>query len=560
MGVEGVDFKLEKIDNKEVFTIKTSYEFYQEHSETIKKNFRWDSRLKVWYTHDILNFINTYNKIAKHTNAKLDPKLANIINSLALSSAVNPTRDFLRKFNLCIKDYSARQYQLAATEYLIRKKKVILADDMGLGKTCSTITALNFLHIRDIDHTVLIITPAHLKLTWIEEFMKFSKVKMNIQMLHGKDIKYFEINPENPLSSSPLLVILINYDIFEKRLYEIEPFSPSIVICDEAHYLKNIKAKRTRAVLSLVKTVEPRYIWLLTGTPIVRDAMNIYSLLKILDHPLSWNWMYFAKKFANMQEVKIKGRTVRKFGITNAEELKTILRSSCMVRRTKDQVLNELPEKSRQMIILDSSEVESLLRREKEILEGVVTNPDNPKQEKEIDQLLETDELPRATELAKIRQQLALKKIAIIANFIDDILQSQEKIVVFAWHHSVISTLRDSLTKVYPESSVKTITGLETMQTKQNIINQFQNEPDPRILICSIAAVGTGVTLTAASTCIFLELDWIPANVMQAEDRLHRIGQKNSVNIYYIVFEKSVESYIAKRMLQRREKINVVMK
>lgn len=559
MKIDLVNFELTEIENKQAFIAKMPYEFYQRHKELVKENFRWDSNLKIWYTHNILNFVNTYNKIAKHTNTKLNPKIANIIHSLALSNAVNPTMDFLSKFKLYVKNYSARQYQLVATEYLLRKKKAILADDMGLGKTCSTITALNYLHVRDATHTTLIVTPAHLKLTWVEELKKFSRVRVVIQMFHGKNIKYFEINPENPLNpSSSLLVILVNYDILEKRLHEIEPFRPSIIVCDEAHYLKNLTAKRTKAILSLVKTIKPQYTWLLTGTPITKDAMDLFSLLKILDHPLSQNWLYFAKKYANMQEIKIKGRTIKKFSIANAEELNTILRSSCMIRRTKDQVLHELPEKTRQMIILDSSDVESLLRREKEILEGLVANPDNV--EKEIDQLLETDELPKATELAKIRQELALKKIATVANFIDDILQAQSKIVVFAWHHSVINTLKEALVKIYPEKSVKTITGLENMQIKQNIINQFQNEPNPRILICSIAAVGTGVTLTAASTCIFLELDWIPANVMQAEDRLHRIGQRNSVNIYYIVFEKSVESYVAKRMLKRKEKIEQVMR
>ncbi|MEN2994398.1 MAG: DEAD/DEAH box helicase [Thermodesulfovibrio sp.] len=447
----------------------------------------------------------------------------------------------------------AREYQKAAAEYLLLSKKTILADEMGLGKTCSVITALSKLVQDSIEPVqVLIVTPAHLKFVWIEEFEKFADYRVEIEMHHRTQLRYYFIHPE---LTKTAIVTIINYDILHSRLPDLVKKNYTVLVCDESHYLKTLTTKRTKAVIALTKNIQSlKYIWLLSGTPTTKDAMDLFSQLKILNHPLAENYIYFAKKYANMKEVEKFGRKIKVFSFSNEDELRYELYSSCMIRRTKDQVLHELPEKTRQIIVLDSDEVEELINQEKEILKTITAS------EEEIDEIL-TDpmKMPKTTMLARVRQELALKKIPVVVNFIEEVLSDQNKVVVFAWHRTVIYSLMEALKKVYPQSMIISITGEDTQETKAKAIQLFQNHENPRILICSIAAVSTGVTLTAASTCIFIESDWIPAHIVQAEDRLHRIGQKNPVFVYHFTFDRSVESRILKKMFHRKEKIEKVL-
>lgn len=544
--------RVEKVDNQ--FQFKLTYQIFQNNQE-IKKFLRWNPSQKVWYTENVARFIQAYELLkGKGEPVQIDEHSEKILLLKELATATES------KSKNIVLNTQIREYQKVAVEYLLTARKAILADEMGLGKTCEVISALNVLASTGDEIRVVIVCPAHLKNVWVMEFRKFSEVFTSISVVNRTKENTFLINTNKP---GKISVIILNYDIFEKYLVNLELHRPHVVVFDESHYLKNLSAKRTKTAIRFVSNTKPPYVWLLTGTPLTKDAMDLFPQLKILGHPLAENYMYFAKRYADMREEMIMGRWVKKFGISNAKELREILLATCLIQRKKSQVLHELPEKIRQMIILDPSEVQSLIDQEKEVLRATVANPDDSE---EVENTLEHPEkLPKLNMLAQIRQQLALKKLPVIVNFVDDIIcsnseeqenpENQKKVVIFAHHLSVITELVNALKKIYSENSVARLTGMETQRDKQIIIDWFQNHENPRILVCSITAVATGITLTRASTCVFAELDWIPANIMQAEDRLHRIGQKNSVNIYYVVFENSLESYIAKKMLKRKTKI-----
>jgi SWI/SNF-related matrix-associated actin-dependent regulator 1 of chromatin subfamily A len=539
------------------YYLETQYNEYQAHSDVIKKNFRWNKDEKRWetgYFNNVFDFIMAIRQ-QNIPCAVYIPELT-LWRKLESISAKNMPSDnfmaYMDKLFTSDETINYKGYQVAAAEYLLTAKKAILADDMGLGKTAETILALNILH-RDkklaSGDNIVIACPAHLKHNWLNEIRNFYKPNGGLTVIvYGKKQK------EEIISSSlndHITIHIINYDILEKNLVHLEGLAPKVIVADESHFAKSANAKRTKALQNLIASVKPEYVWLLSGTPATATAMDMYPQLQMIDHPIAQNWWFYAHRYADAEQVSIKGRKVWKFGFSNTNELKQILTMTAMLRRTKDKVLKQLPPKNRQVIALDPADVHEILIREKEILKAHSVDIKD----------LELPELIKfpVNALSSIRQELALKKIPAIVAMAQDILQTEDKLVIFAWHHTVINELQIALEKVLPRNSVVQITGNETQEKKANIIFNFQNKDNPKVIIGSISAVATGVTLTKASTCIFAELDWIPANIMQAEDRLHRLGQKSVVDIYYIVFDMSIESTIAKKMYRRKEDINSLL-
>lgn len=543
---------------RDLYAFSVPYIVYEHHADLIRQGLYWNKNTKLWTTRYFSNAL----RIAKELENQKIPVYWNTV-EYDLYRLSQSTEPFAKP--LIPQHPDARPYQIAAAQYLLAAKKVILADEMGLGKTFEVILAIQALYENHREKEkeplkVTIVCPAHLKYVWLDEFERFARFNTIIEIIGLKRlIKLLQDeHPEQP----PIRVYIVSYDVLSRNLSYLEIANDgkiNVLVCDEAHYLKNGSAKRTKATMSIVKDLNPEYRWLVTGTPITRDAMNIYSLLKILEHPLSTNWYYFATRYAAAEQVSIRGRKVWKFGISNEIELRETLLATCMIRRTKSMVAKDLPEKIRQLILLPPDEVISLIQKEKEILKAMSISLDLD--QKEIyTRLGETGMLPRTSQLAQIRQELAISKIPAVVNFILDILEQkpEEKIVVFAWHISVVYALVKALQSAGVRNIVQ-ITGEESSKSKAALISTFQNSPGSMIAICTIGAVGTGVTLTAASTGIFVEIDWIPASVMQAEDRLHRIGQKNNVTIYYFTYPDSLEAYITRKMLRRKEKIQRFM-
>ena len=147
-----------------------------------------------------------------------------------------------------------------------------------------------------------------------------------------------------------------------------------------------------------------------------------------------------------------------------------------------------------------------------------------------------------------------MQKVPASIEYIKDVLESQNKVVIFAHHHDVI----DKIYEEFKNEAVK-LTGSDSIEERQKAVDDFQNNEKIKIFIGSIKAAGIGITLTSASLAIFLELDWVPANMIQAEDRLHRIGQKDSVNIHYLVINGSIDSRLSKTLLEKEKMINTAL-
>jgi len=411
-----------------------------------------------------------------------------------------------------------------------RKGNALIADDMGLGKT---IQALAWLHRNQGLRPVLIIVPASIKLNWKKEAQRFMNRPV-VTILYGQ--KPYPILDRNSL-------VIINYDILTYWTEALLKYDFSVMILDEAHRTKNAKALRTKAVLRLSRKI--KHIIALTGTPILNRPIEIFNVLKMLRPDLFRSSWEFARRFCGLHH---NGYAWDMSGATNKKELFKLLTSEIMLRRKKSEVLTELPDKQRIPIPVEINNFEEYQQADYDFKSYLET----------ID-LAKAQRAERAQALAKIEylKQLCLEgKMDICFRWIDDFLEGcDEKLVIFATHKKVIRALEGR----YWGSIVK-IDGSVPQDKRQGIVELFQESPKIRLFAGNIQAAGEGITLTAASNCAFLELPWTPGALEQASDRLHRIGQEaDSVNIYYLVAQGTIEERILSLLDSKRKVLDEVL-
>jgi len=423
------------------------------------------------------------------------------------------------------------EHQKIAIEKLLANNKFILADDMGLGKTTSTVIA----SLESDVKKVLIVCPASLKINWKREIELYSDE--NVLIVEGKKwgstFKYYIINYD----------ILKNFHTTENTedsdAYKIilnEGFDLAIV--DEAHYISNSQAQRTKLLNDILAKI-PK-VWLLTGTPMTSRPINYFNLLKIVNSPLTLNWKSYVLRYCKGYQFRVGGRKIwNTSGASNLDELREQTKA-VVLRRMKTDIL-DLPEKLISPIWLElknsfyDDELSEFLRISKE----------NRKKESL------TVTLNR---LMKLRQLIAIEKVDHTCELIDKVLEQGRKVIVF-------TNFTMSLDMIYEKYGKKAVVldGRMSKDRRQQSVDRFQNEDKVKVFIGNIKAAGVGITLTAADTVIFNDLSFVPADHSQAEDRAYRYGQKNSVLVYYPVFENTIEMTIYNILQKKKDIIDQVM-
>jgi len=423
------------------------------------------------------------------------------------------------------------EHQKIAIEKLLANNKFILADDMGLGKTTSTVIA----SLESDVKKVLIVCPASLKINWKREIELYSDE--NVLIVEGKKwgstFKYYIINYD----------ILKNFHTTENTedsdAYKIilnEGFDLAIV--DEAHYISNSQAQRTKLLNDILAKI-PK-VWLLTGTPMTSRPINYFNLLKIVNSPLTLNWKSYVLRYCKGYQFRVGGRKIwNTSGASNLDELREQTKA-VVLRRMKTDIL-DLPEKIISPIWLElknsfyDDELSEFLRISKE----------NRKKESL------TVTLNR---LMKLRQLIAIEKVDHTCELIDKVLEQGRKVIVF-------TNFTMSLDMIYEKYGKKAVVldGRMSKDRRQQSVDRFQNEDKVKVFIGNIKAAGVGITLTAADTVIFNDLSFVPADHSQAEDRAYRYGQKNSVLVYYPVFENTIEMTIYNILQKKKDIIDQVM-
>ncbi len=417
-----------------------------------------------------------------------------------------------------------RSFQMEGVAFLNKRHgRALIADSMGLGKT---IQALAYLQLHHQLRPVIIVVPASLKLNWLKEIEAWMDFE-NVHIISNK--KTYSLQGKN--------IIIINYDIVTPWINDIIKINPEVIILDESHYLKNHKTLRSKAIFKICKNVKK--IIALSGTPIINRPIEFYNIINIIEPTLFPNRWAFARKFC---AAKHNGFGWDFSGASNTDELHKLLTDTIMIRRLKEDVLSELPAKSISILQFEIDNNKEYKFAVNNFLSWV--------KEKEGEEKKERAERAKILVAFEKLKQLAVDgKLKQCVKWVEDFLESDQKLIIFAVHKKVINFLMDHFKHI----AVK-LDGSNSSIQRQEAVDQFQNNSKIRLFIGNIKAAGVGITLTAASNVCFFELPWTPAEVEQAADRCHRIGQKNSVNVYHLIAKDTIEESII-NLINKKNKI-----
>lgn len=415
-------------------------------------------------------------------------------------------------------------FQRAGVAYVLRAGgDVLIADQMGLGKTVQALASLAALDARP----AVIVCPASLKLNWRREVEHWLP-GWSVDTISGTRAE----NYRNP----PPDVTIVNYDVLDAWA-DVLPL-PAAVILDESHYIKNGTAQRTKAAIRLADRTDPDALRLcLTGTPVVNVPGEIVTQLR------------FLRRLDTLGGVS--GFRKRYQSGHNLPELNRRLRSTCMVRRRKDDVLTELPPKRWSTITVDGdpATMAEYRRAEEDIVSFLAERARIAAEESgatsDEARRIAWETATRAAAAEHLVAISALKRLAARAKmtparqWIGDFLATGSKLVAFAHHREIVDLVADEF------ATGRRITGETPIADRQSAVDQFQTDEDAQVIACSLKAAGVGLTLTAASDVLFVEQGWTPADMDQAADRCHRIGQTDSVTAWTMIAAGTIDEDIA---------------
>lgn len=569
--------------------------------------FRWNPAARCWATKDM----EAAAKLARFAEPALREELETTVAQAraAAEIAIEASRATDAEVEIpAPAGLAYLGYQKAGIAFALRQLAlpdiagVLIGDDMGLGKT---IQGIGIVNARPDIRKVLILCPASLKLNWQREWRKWSVRPMTVELA----------SPEHWPAAD---VVIVNYDIVHRLRDKIDAEEWDLLIADECHVLKTKGAIRTVSVMGgqrsttaeerkailpeatnralevltpyrgapavygpatpegvrkaqdaiLPKKIkmEPiraaKRVWL-TGTPILNRPVEMWTIIEACDPKgLGADFFDYAKRYCDAHRNSFGYWDFG--GASNLDELQMKLRSRIMVRRLKADVLTELPAKRRQLIELAAEAAGAIVAAEKQAVEALreaiakaeadmilAEAEGDAKAYKRAVERLKSAQTAAFTEMSKLRHQTAVKKIPYLIEHIREAVEASGKVIVFAHHADVLAALK----KEFGEAAV-VITGQTSIQDRQAAVDAFQADPKVTVFLGNIIAAGVGLTLTASSHVIFGELDWRPGMVTQAEDRAHRIGQKNSVLVQHIVFEGSIDAEMAKRIVAKQEVID----
>ncbi|MFB6453745.1 DEAD/DEAH box helicase [Chitinophaga sp. Hz27] len=425
-----------------------------------------------------------------------------------------------------------RPYQEQGIARGMELRRVMIGDEQGLGKTLQSIGTVVGIEaaLKQNAFPCLVICPSSTKINWKREWEKFSNKKAMVLDDKSKNTwhQYWNIGMID--------VFIVNYESLKKffvlsmpEVKKGQPFRSTdiqmkstidlfkSVIVDESQRCKDATTLQSKLVLRICHQKEN--VICLSGTPVVNKPADLFPQLAIMGHAGTFGGKkHFLDRYCE------GGR-----GANNLKELNFLLNKHCFFRREKKDVAKDLPEKTRRGIICDITNRDEYDRMrvnaERELAAMGLSLED-----------IKSFKNAEAIQLVMKLMAISAKgKIEAAKEYIDSVVECGEKIIVFCRTIETVSTLK----KIYPKAV--TVTGSDDMQTRQKHIDSFQNDPNCLVIIVNHKAGGVGITLTAASREVFVEWPWTYSDCVQCEDRAHRIGQKNNVDVAYLIGKDTVD-------------------
>ncbi|XP_003741169.2 SWI/SNF-related matrix-associated actin-dependent regulator of chromatin subfamily A-like protein 1 [Galendromus occidentalis] len=389
--------------------------------------------------------------------------------------------------------------------------KILIADDMGLGKTVQSLAIASY--YRE-EWPLLIVCPSSMRFNWRQAIVQW------LPSLTEDDIQVI-VKTNEPLGANQ--VVITSYEMMGRRSEDLLGGNFKVLIFDESHFLKNYKSQRTKVAQEL--SAESRRIILLSGTPALSRPVELYPQIRCLALKHLPSIYDFAARYCNARETRFG---LDMSGSSNLEELHILLKAIIMIRRLKSEVLDQLPAKQRNVLILDPT-----------LVDAKDAQADNYSLLLQKESL--TDSEKRSALMSYFRLTSEMKRKA-VCKYIEELLESDCKFLVFAHHQYLLNALAEVLTK----KKVKyiRIDGKVSSEARQTLCEEFQTSDACRVALLSITAANAGITLHAASLVVFAELFWNPGILTQAEDRVHRIGQTQTCLVTYLIARGTADDFI----------------
>jgi SWI/SNF-related matrix-associated actin-dependent regulator 1 of chromatin subfamily A len=407
--------------------------------------------------------------------------------------------------------------------------RALLAWEMGLGKT---IASLYWVLKTPKRRPVVIVCPAGLRWTWqAEAALHFN---MRAEVIEGR-MKKRSNAPQGE-------IYIIGYDILDSWLPFLCKLKPQTVIADEAQYLKNHLAQRSKAAHRLVKGASS--VLALSGTPLVNRPIELWSILRLVKPQLfpsrqEYAWRYCAPRWTPWGW--------KYTGANHLDELHDKLHRNVMIRRRKKDVLKDLPPKERRMISMRFESYSEYNHAQNDFLNWLGTiSPSAANRAKKSQALVKVGYLLRL---------VAREKIKLTIQWIEEFFESnpKEKLMALTMHTAVI----DMLKKRFPHAVV--IDGRVQGHKRVDAVRMFTHNSKTNLLLGNWKAAGVGLNLQAARYGVGLDFPWTPGDLLQGEDRLHRIGQKFNVTLFYLAVQDTVEEKLVKLLLSKSKVLDSVL-
>lgn len=503
----------------------------------------WHAKTKAWRAP--LNSIAETLMWAEKFGEKIPEDLNRIASEIKIEHEKSVLMSRSTEAELDVAGLPLLPYQRAGVRYASSARRCFIADDMGLGKTLQAIATIENV---ENSYPALVVCPPNLVLNWKKEYGKWLP---NRKVAVITDRKNF---PEEEFDV--LVVGYSNIAHWEKRLFDFNS-----CVFDESHYAKSPAAQRTKAAVKIAKKIPASGLVLcLTGTPVTNRPAEYASQLDILGKLNAFGGLWgFYRRYCGAFRDRFGQWNIS--GHSNLDELNEKLRGNCYIRRTKDQVLDDLPPvrhapvyvtgSPAQMVEYQKAEkdiVEYLVERAKQIASELGTSPGSAA----VIARMKAESNEHLVRLSVLRRLAAKAKMDAVHEFIESHMESGLKVVVAAHHRDVV----DEISNKYGNLKIQ---GGMLVDDVEDAKSRFQEEPcgTAPVIVLSIQAAKTGHTLTAAQDVLFVELPWTPADIDQTYSRCHRLGQQGSVTATYLLCQGTIDEYIYDLVERKRGVVNV---
>ena len=506
----------------------------------------WNAKNRAWRAPT--TSVNDVIKWAEYFDIEVSDELRLLSEKITteVSRLVDASRSVDAEITIASLKADLLPYQRAGVSYASNARRTFIADEMGLGKTLQAIATIEYVHD---SYPAVVVCPPSLILNWQAEYNRWLPDRKVAVVTNRKDF------PDNGTYD----VVVVGYSNITK--WERELSKHRSYVFDESHYCKTVTAQRTKSAQKIAKSAPKEGLVLcLTGTPVTNRPSEYASQLDILGRLKEFGGLWgFYRRYCNAYQDSFGQWNIS--GHSHLDELNDKLRGVCYIRRTKDQVLSELPPVIHSPVVVEGSAaaMKEYKKAEADIIQYLVDRAKEiarelgePVGSAAVVARIKAESNEHLVRLSVLRRISARAKMPIVEEWVQQRIDDGKKVVIAAHHRDIV----DELARKFGNLRIQGGMSVEEVEEQKR---KFQTLPvsEAPVIVLSIQAAKTGHTLTSAQDVLFVELPWTPADVDQTYSRCHRLGQKGSVVATYMLTDGTIDEEIYSLIERKRSVVNV---